>query len=112
MAASAKSGKAKKKDTAEDLSKFKIKDYVFRVKDAEPGDFISYDASLCTGCGECAMVCSVSLWTLPKNAKKARLSKKYKELCLECAACYAVCEADAVDFRYPDGGSGIIIKHG
>ena len=44
--------------------------------------------------------------------KKAKLSPKYKELCLECAACYAVCEADAIDFRYPNGGSGIIIKHG
>jgi ferredoxin-like protein FixX len=51
------------------------------------------------------------MWAAPKG-KKARLSPKYRELCLECAACYAMCEQDAIDFRYPDGGSGIIIKHG
>ena len=56
-------------------------------------------------------VCAASLWTVPKG-KKARLAPKYRELCMECAACYAMCEPDAIDFRYPNGGTGIIIKHG
>ena len=95
----------------ETLEKIKIKDFIFRVDNADPGDFITYDESKCNGCGECAMVCSVNLWGNPKG-KKATLSPKYKEFCMECAACYAVCEQDAIDFRYPNGGSGIIIKHG
>ena len=96
---------------AEKLIDFKLKELVFRVDGAETGDFISYDESKCSGCGECAMVCSSNLWVVHEG-KKARLSLKYKELCLECAACYAVCSDNAIEFRYPNGGSGIIIKHG
>ena len=84
---------------------------MFRNEGTDTGDFISYDESKCNSCGECAMVCSASLWGVSEG-KKAKLSGKYKEFCLECAACYAVCEANAIDFRYPGGGSGIIIKHG
>jgi ferredoxin like protein len=81
----------------------------FRNDDAAPGDFIAYDQSKCNGCGACALVCSANLWAVKE---KAKLSPRYRELCLECAACYAVCEADAINFRYPNGGSGIVIKHG
>jgi ferredoxin-like protein FixX len=81
----------------------------FKVEGADPGAFITYDQSRCNGCGACALVCSANLWAVKD---KAKLSPRYQELCLECAACYAVCEADAIAFRYPSGGSGIIIKHG
>jgi ferredoxin-like protein FixX len=94
-----------------DLVKFKALDYSFRVKNADTGDFIKYTPGKCNSCGACVLVCAASLWSLP-TGKKARLSSKYKERCLECAACYAVCEQDAIDFRYPAGGTGIIIKHG
>ncbi len=94
-----------------DLPEWKVQEYVFRVEGAEPGDFIAYDEGKCNGCGGCALVCAASLWAVPAG-KKARLAPKYRELCLECAACYAMCEQEAIDFRYPDGGSGIVIKHG
>ncbi len=95
----------------DDLTQWKVLDFVFRVEGAEPGDFIAYDDGKCSGCGDCALVCAASLWAVPEG-KKARLAPKYRELCLECAACYTVCEQEAIDFRYPNGGSGIIIKHG
>lgn len=95
-----------------DMSNFKPKDFIFR-NEADPGDFITFDAQKCNGCGECISVCAVSLWSMSKeNGGKARLSPKYKELCMECAACYAMCDKDAINFRYPNGGAGIIIKHG
>ena len=100
-----------KQKQSNDLTQWKVKDFVFRVEGADPGDFISYDESKCNGCGDCAMVCAASVWTVPKG-KKARLAPKYRELCIECAACYAMCEPDAIDFRYPKGGTGIVIKHG
>ena len=102
---------ANKEHHTNDLNQWKVKDFVFRVEGAESGDFIAYDEGKCDGCGGCALVCAASLWAVPEG-KKARLAPKYGELCLECAACYAVCEQEAIDFRYPDGGSGIIIKHG
>jgi len=92
-------------------TKYNLKTMTFRVEGMDPGEFISYDESKCDGCGGCELVCSVALWVVPKGGK-AKFSPKYKELCLECAACYAICDRDAIDFRYPDGGAGIIIKHG
>jgi ferredoxin-like protein FixX len=102
---------ADKDFNAEDFVKLNLKNLVFRVEDEAAGDFISLDEDKCDGCGACALVCSASLWAVPEGGK-ARLSPRYQELCLECAACYAMCERDAIKFRYPNGGSGIIIKHG
>ncbi len=99
------------KTNGNDLTSFKVKDLVYRIEGAETGDYITYDEKKCDSCGMCALVCSTKMWAVPKG-KKARLSPKYRELCLECAACYAVCEQDAIDYRYPNGGSGLIIKHG
>jgi len=97
---------------AEDLRNWQVQDLVFRVEGAETGDFISFEAAKCTGCGQCALVCAANMWSVSKEKKKARLSPRYRDLCLECAACYAVCEPDAIEFRYPRGGSGIAIQHG
>jgi ferredoxin-like protein FixX len=106
-----KGGRASMADT-KDMTNFKIKDFVFR-NDADPGDFITFDEAKCIGCGLCVTICTVNLWSMGKaRGGKAHLSPKYKELCMECAGCYAMCEADAIDFRYPNGGAGIIIKHG
>ncbi len=95
----------------EEFLKINLKEMVFRVDGVDTGDCIVYDESKCTSCGGCALVCAPGIWAAPEG-KKAKLSPKYKELCLECAACYAICEADAIDFKYPNGGSGIVIKHG
>lgn len=100
------------KISIEEMEKIKVKGFIFRVEGEDPGDFITYDESKCNGCGDCTMVCALSLWGVPNKGQKAKLSPKYKELCIECAACYAVCDKEAIDFRYPNGGTGIYIKHG
>jgi len=88
--------------------KIDLKKLVKRAGDT--GDFIFLDASRCDGCGKCADVCSMGLWAA--SAGKARLSDRYRELCLECAACWEICEREAIDFSYPRGGSGIVIEYG
>ena len=95
----------------DDFTKWKVQDLVFRIEGAETGEVIVYDEQKCNGCGGCAVACAAGLWSVPEG-KRARLARKYRHLCLECAACHAVCEQDAIDFRYPDGGTGIMIKHG
>ena len=90
--------------------KIDIKSLVKRVDTDKTGDFISYDEEKCDGCGLCALVCSVNLWSV-KNGK-AKLAPKYQELCMECGACWDICEAEAVDFSYPAGGTGVIIEYG
>ena len=47
-----------------------------------------------------------------KIDEKITISKDYKEKCLECGACYQVCEPDAISFQYPKGGTGIIYEKG
>jgi ferredoxin len=88
--------------------KIDLKKLVKRAGDT--GDFISVDASRCDGCGRCADVCSMGLWAV--SGGTARLSDRYRQLCLECAACWEICERDAVDFRYPKGGTGVVIEYG
>lgn len=90
--------------------KLDIKKLVKRVPVDESDDFITYRKEKCNGCAKCADVCSVGLWSVKEG--KARLSKRYRELCLECAACWEICEEEAIDFSYPKGGTGVVIEYG
>ncbi len=74
------------------------------------GDFISIDNNKCNNCGRCILVCLVNLWF--RKDDKIYISEDYKEKCLECAACYQVCDANAIKFQYPAGGTGIIYEKG
>jgi ferredoxin-like protein FixX len=74
------------------------------------GDFISIDNGKCNKCGNCLKVCLVNLWRKKENI--FYISDDYKENCLECAACYQVCEAGAISFQYPRGGTGIVYTRG
>ncbi len=73
-------------------------------------DFIRQHAERCTGCGNCEKICPMSLWQVKKS--KAVLASNYKEKCVECGSCWLVCKADAIDFRYPDGGMGVVWEYG
>ncbi|MBK5093880.1 MAG: 4Fe-4S binding protein, partial [Actinobacteria bacterium] len=57
--------------------KIDLKKLVKRVGDT--GDFIEYEPDKCDGCGKCADVCSMGLWSVREG--KARLSGRYRELC-------------------------------
>ena len=89
--------------------KVDLKKLTFRAE-KETGDFIAYDESKCDGCGMCELVCAASLWSV--GGGKAKLAPRYRELCFECGACWEICEREAIDFRYPAGGSGLVIKYG
>lgn len=90
--------------------KIDFKSLVKRVDTDKMGDFISYDPEKCNGCGLCALVCSFNLWSV--KAGKAKLAPRYQELCLECGACWDICEPEAIDFSYPAGGTGVVIEYG
>ncbi len=93
-----------------DRMKIDFTKLVMHVDTDKTGDFIKYDESKCEGCGRCALVCSFRLWSIREG--KAKLSSKYREYCLECAACWEICEAEAIDFSYPAGGTGVVIEYG
>jgi ferredoxin-like protein FixX len=73
-------------------------------------EFMSVDSESCEACGNCVIVCPVFLWKLEK--KKAKLASDYRERCLECGACWHVCETGAISFDFPASGQGIVVKYG
>ncbi|MGQ4875933.1 MAG: 4Fe-4S dicluster domain-containing protein [Candidatus Helarchaeota archaeon] len=73
-------------------------------------DFITIDNEKCNNCDRCLIICLMNLWK--KKDGKVYISEDYKEKCLECGACWQVCEPGAIQFRYPSGGTGVIYENG
>ncbi|MFX1328359.1 MAG: 4Fe-4S dicluster domain-containing protein [Promethearchaeota archaeon] len=74
------------------------------------GDFISIDYDKCNNCERCIVLCVMNLWR--KRNGKIYLLEDYKSKCLECAACFQVCETGAITFKYPIGGTGTVFEQG
>jgi ferredoxin-like protein FixX len=74
------------------------------------GDFIKVDINKCNNCGHCLVICVMNLWK--KKDGVVYLAEDNKSKCLECASCYQVCDAGAISFQYPAGGTGIVIEQG
>ncbi len=74
----------------------------------ETGEFIRVDVEKCTGCGGCVNVCLGACWTL-RNRKAAL---RTLDTCMECAACWYVCDAGAIAFSWPKGGTGYRSDYG
>lgn len=92
------------------MSEMKIDLKKLVKRSGDTGDFITLHEEKCNGCGLCEDVCSMGLWSVKDG--KARLSKRYTELCLECAGCWEICEPEAIEFWYPKGGTGVVIEYG
>jgi ferredoxin-like protein FixX len=74
------------------------------------GHFISIDNEKCTHCDRCLIICVMNLWK--KRDNKVYIIEDYTSYCLECGACAQVCESGAISFRFPAGGTGIVIEQG
>ena len=56
---------------------------------------LSYDSSLCTGCGLCSIVCPHRVFE--QEGRAAKLARP--ENCMECGACQRNCAARAIEVR-------------
>jgi ferredoxin like protein len=74
------------------------------------GDFIIFDSEKCNNCDMCLKICVMNLWK--KKDGKIYIVDDYKKKCLECGACYMVCDPGAIDFSYPSGGTGVVFEQG
>jgi NAD-dependent dihydropyrimidine dehydrogenase PreA subunit len=74
----------------------------------ETGDFIRVDGEKCTGCANCMNVCLGDCWEIVD--RKAKI--KSLNTCMECASCWYVCDAGAVVFTWPKGGTGYLSDWG
>jgi len=66
------------------------------------GEFIKVNINKCIGCANCLNVCLAGCFEIV--SKKAKI--KTLENCMECGACWYVCEEGAIEFAWPAGGTG------
>ncbi|MFH2064401.1 MAG: 4Fe-4S binding protein [Pseudomonadota bacterium] len=72
------------------------------------GEFITVDPELCIGCANCVKVCLGGCYEIVR--KKAVIRSLDK--CMECGACWYVCDNEAISFSWPPGGTGFRTKWG
>ena len=60
----------------------------------------------CTGCRKCVQICPSGSWTV----EKGEVGWKGMSRCLECGACFHVCPSNAIIWRYPEGGEGVVYR--
>ena len=72
------------------------------------GKFITVDPDTCTGCANCIKVCLGGCYELAD--RKAVI--KSLDRCMECGACWYVCESEAISFSWPKGGTGFRTEWG
>ncbi|MBW1823886.1 MAG: 4Fe-4S binding protein [Deltaproteobacteria bacterium] len=62
----------------------------------------------CNGCGNCVIVCGGEVFEI----KKKKAVVVHIEHCLECGNCEVACLRNAIHFRVPRGGTGIVYRYG
>lgn len=72
------------------------------------GRFIEVNFEACTGCGNCVRVCIGECYEIKE--KKAVIKSLGR--CMECGACWYVCESEAISFSWPRGGTGFRTEWG
>ncbi len=72
---------------------------------------IVVDADVCRSCTTqaCVIACPAKLF-VPTN--DGGILFNYEQ-CFECGTCYMICNKDgAISWSYPEGGHGVVFKHG
>jgi len=71
-------------------------------------NIIDIDQEKCTGCGNCVLICGGEVFEV-KDKKAVALRM---EQCLECGNCEIACPVNAIQFRVPGSGTGIVYECG
>ncbi|WP_309492346.1 4Fe-4S dicluster domain-containing protein [Candidatus Hecatella orcuttiae] len=61
----------------------------------------------CTGCGLCVKLCPSGSWVLSEGTARWMHGM---ERCFECGTCYHLCQTEAIKWRYPRGGEGVVYE--
>lgn len=77
---------------------------------SKTNEHIKVDAEKCIG-----MTCQLCYITCPTGSFEMENGKavwKYgMQVCGECGTCQYICPADAIDWSYPEAGTGIVLKY-
>lgn len=79
----------------------------YEVNEGEP--HIAINQELCRQCSDrrCLFICPAHLY----SEQNGEIIVEWAG-CLECGTCKAVCPHGALTWNYPQGGFGIIYRHG
>jgi ferredoxin like protein len=72
---------------------------------------ITVDSEVCRSCTTmaCVTACPANLFAPTSDGG---ILFNYEE-CFECGTCYMVCNSEgAITWTYPDGGQGVVFRHG
>ena len=72
---------------------------------------ITVDSEVCRSCTTraCVTACPADLFAPTADGG---ILFNYEQ-CFECGTCYQVCDAEgAITWTYPDGGHGVVFRHG
>jgi len=70
-------------------------------------EHIHVDQDVCIGCRLCYEICPTGSFTFEGGAA----AWDGMETCAESGACRYVCPVGAIDWSYPEGGTGVVNKY-
>lgn len=86
----------------------KVRELIGEVVDvkAKKMEHIKVNPQRCTGCELCVRLCPSGCYEMDGRVAVW----KYGQLCTECGGCMYFChQANAIDWTYPEGGTGLIM---
>ncbi len=94
-----------------DKNKKSIQDKLSTIKyNCDNTSHLIPDKKKCAKCKEktCTFICPADVYSIDESS--GEIIVQY-ENCLECGACRIACPKQAIDWKYPKQGSGVIYKH-
>ncbi|MFA4836743.1 MAG: 4Fe-4S binding protein [Dehalococcoidia bacterium] len=79
--------------------------YEVRTKKEEHVKVIQDD---CTGCELCYIVCPTGSFEMENGKSEWKYGM---EVCSDCGVCRYICPVDAIEWSYPEGGAGAVMKY-
>ncbi len=82
----------------------KIKDFFEMIPSKT--EFIKINPYKCSGCRLCYEQCPGGCFEMVED----KAVFKFPEFCFECGACFHICPSEAIEWDYPEGGTGIVMR--
>ena len=92
-------------------NKKSIQDKLATIKyNCDSKSHLTLDSKKCEKCKNkiCTQICPAKVYEFDENLNE--IIVQY-ENCLECGACRVACQKNAIDWKYPSSGCGVIFKN-
>ncbi len=91
-----------------------LEDKLYRTKYEPDSDnpHVEVKNEICKECGEkyCVIICPAGVYKRNPNNEDEIIASH--DNCLECGTCRKICDKNAIDWKYPEGGMGVKFRCG